>query len=204
MSSSTSFKNVVVLAGLMTLVGGAEISKVNAATMSLIDNLPAVQATSTSSSIGVGTGSLSFNRFDVSMGTLTEVQFSLASNISAAGTIGSLSASAIANGQDIGSPATVTGPYDVSLFQVPLVSSFYEGTGTFSVTLVLAAVSPTTGTVTWDSPPPVGSLTVTYTFTPAPPVVPLPAALPLFATGLAGLGFTTWRSRRKQKTKKRA
>jgi hypothetical protein len=204
MSSSTSFKNVVVLVGLTTLVGGAEISKVNAATMSQTDQLPAVQATSTSFSAGVGTGSLSFNRFDVSMGTLTEVQFSLASNISATGTIVSLSASANANGQGIGSPATATGPYDVSLFQVPLDSSFYEGTGTFSVLLFLVAVSPTTGTVTWDSPPPDGSLAVTYTFTPAPPAVPLPAALPLFATGLAGLGFTTWRSRRKQKTKKRA
>ena len=34
-------------------------------------------------------------------------------------------------------------------------------------------------------------LTLTYTYTPGISATPLPAALSLFATGTAGLGFTT-------------
>jgi hypothetical protein len=43
-------------------------------------------------------------------------------------------------------------------------------------------------------------MVVTYTYTPAttsPAATPLPAALPLFATGLGALGFLGWRRKRK-------
>jgi hypothetical protein len=33
-----------------------------------------------------------------------------------------------------------------------------------------------------------------------PPEIPLPAALPLFATGLGGLGLFGWRGKRRAKT----
>jgi hypothetical protein len=37
----------------------------------------------------------------------------------------------------------------------------------------------------------------TITFNPIPTATPLPAALPLFATGIGGLGFLGWRRKRK-------
>ena len=44
-----------------------------------------------------------------------------------------------------------------------------------------------------------GSLDITYNFTPSTAAeTPLPAALPLFATGLGALGLLGWRRKRKQ------
>jgi len=42
-----------------------------------------------------------------------------------------------------------------------------------------------------------GNLDITYNFFAAPAEGPLPAALPLFATGLGALGLLTWRRKRK-------
>jgi hypothetical protein len=39
--------------------------------------------------------------------------------------------------------------------------------------------------------------TVTVDFSVGPAITPTPAALPLFATGLAGLGLLGWRRKRK-------
>ena len=50
----------------------------------------------------------------------------------------------------------------------------------------------------------VGNLAVSYTFDPPPSETPLPAALPLFATGVAGLAAMGLRKRRKQKAKEQA
>ena len=42
-----------------------------------------------------------------------------------------------------------------------------------------------------------GNLKITYTYDPPPSQVPLPGALPLFATGLGALGLLGWRRKRK-------
>jgi hypothetical protein len=205
-----SFKKVAVLTGLTMVVGGAEISEASAATLSLFDSMPIVQVSTTSS--GSNTATLNFNQFNASGAlagaTLTDVQFSLISNIQNSGsTPFSISATVtVDGGVQIGPTGTTTGAFSFGPTEgvlSPPALSFYEGSSTFGVILTLAVGTEGFSVVTWDPPPPDG-LTVTYTYTPATSATPLPAALPLFTAGLAGLGFTTWRSRRKQKTIKQA
>jgi hypothetical protein len=200
----SAFKKVAVLTGLTMLVGGAEISEVNAATLN--QTIAFDFSVSPFENTASTPDTLHFDQFNTSMGTLTDVAFSLISNIGASGTWFDISATATVDGALISPAASDTGAYDFG----PVVNgalspspplSFYEGSTTFAVSLLLEAGSESSATVTWD-PVSDNGLTVTYIFTPATSATPLPAALPLFTTGLAGLGFTTWRSRRKQKTKK--
>ncbi len=83
--------------------------------------------------------------------------------------------------------------------------------GTYYLMLRTAVTNPADGQVYWDDNQ--GSSIAYTTRTTGPfdsesfqilgtentknPVVPLPAALPLFATGLTGLGLTGWRRKRK-------
>ena len=134
------------------------------------------------------------------------MQFSLTSYISAQveaeDFTPTISAQVSVDSVQIGPTGTAAGTFNFGPVEgvlSPPALSFYEGSSTFGVLLTLDVQSYEVYTsVTWDPPPPDG-VTVTYTYTPA--ATPLPAALPLFTTGLAGLGFTAWRSRRKQKAK---
>jgi hypothetical protein len=78
--------------------------------------------------------------------------------------------------------------------------SLYEGAGTFAVSLLVDTTtstwSPTTGGTAGGGGAS-GSGTVTVEYTYAPLATPLPAALPLFASGLGALGLVGWRKKRK-------
>jgi hypothetical protein len=209
-NEASSLKKAAVLTGLTMVMGGAEISEVNAATLTVggVPINPSVQAAGPGAS---NTGTITFNQFNNVSGalagaTLSDVQFTLISNISSTNSAATSSVSADVTvdgvpGVQIGTAATGLGPYNFTLAEGvlnPPAVGFYEGSSTFAVTLHLQANSEGGTTVTWD--PPSSFMTVTYTYTVPTPAVPLPAALPLFATGLAGLGFTTWLGRRKPKT----
>lgn len=203
---ASSFKKVAVLTGLTMLVGGAEISEAEAATLVQTDDMPVI------STGGPGTQSSSatvnFDQFNTALGTLTDVQFSLTSNIStfveAENFTPTISAQVKVDSVQIGPTGTAAGTFDFGPVEgvlSPPALSFYEGSSTFGVLLTLDVISAAEVYVgaTWDN---LDAVTVTYTYTAS--ATPLPAALPLFTTGLAGLGFTTWRGRRKQKTTKQA
>ena len=83
------------------------------------------------------------------------------------------------------------GPTEAALS--PPALSFYEGSGTFNISLLLNVVSSDVDAfVTWDSFEGEG-LTLTYTYGPAVSATPLPATLPLFASGLGFVGYLTKR-----------
>ena len=200
---TSSFKKVAVLTGLTALVGGAEISNADAATTSQTDAI----GLSTSGG-ATATEMLPFSGFNPALGTLTAVELSVVSNV--VFQIGATSATTSV--QIFGNtfptvPVSFSNPgagfaVDVNNFG-PLngvsgtaTLADYIG-GSFDASLMLTG-GP--GSVGWfgDLPSLGEGLTVTYTYTPT---TPLPATLPLFVGGLAALGFTTWRSRRKQTAK---
>jgi hypothetical protein len=211
-SDPSSLKKVAILTGLIMIIGGARISEVDAATLMQLVDMPTIEtdgAFSQSNSATVG-----FNQFNTGLGTLTDVQLSLTSDfsvdISAQGFNPSVSAMVKIDNVQIGPTGTALaslgggdfsfGPTEAALS--PPALSFYEGSGTFNISLLLNVVSSDVDAfVIWGSFVGEG-LTLTYTYTSGVSATPLPAGLPLFATGVAGLGFTTWRSRRKQKAGK--
>jgi len=207
------FKKVAVLTGLVMVVGGAEISKVDAATLTQTADMPTIQTDGTGSQSNSAT--VDFNQFNTALGTLTDVQFTLTSGIddqiSGQGFNPSISATVQIDSVQIGPTGSAAGnstsvfsfgPTEAALS--PPALSFYEGSSTFDVSLLLNVISSESvdAFVTWDFFEGEDALALTYTYTPAISGTPLPAALPLFATGVAGLGFTTWRSRRKGKAAK--
>ena len=196
-----SFKKVAVLTGLTALIGGAEISSADAATTSQTDSF-------NFSTVGgsPATINLPFNGFDTALGMLTGVTLRLSSNVQ----LPPLT-SATTSVELFGNPFP-SSPNPVP-FNNPTLSTLNFGNGFtlngVSGTATLAdyiggsfnAHLTLTGPVfpngaQWRGGTNEG-LTVTFTYNP----VPLPATLPLFAGGLAGLGFMTWRSRRKQTAK---
>ena len=206
----SAFKKVAVLTGLTMLVGGAEISEANAAPGQTETQTQTFLVTGTTAGNTVmPTDTLNFNEFNTSLGNLISVEFSLDSNVSVSGTFfGPIPAVvSVDGGIQIGpSSSGGTGTYDfgpTSGVLSPPSLAFYEGSSTFAVLLSLTGSSESSGSIfQWDGKDNGETgLTVTYNYTPIS-TTPLPAALPLFTAGLAGLGFTTWRSRRKQKTKK--
>jgi len=204
------FEKVAVLIALVMVVSGAEISEVDAATLTQTADMPVIQTAGASSQSNSAT--VDFNQFNTALGTLTDVQFTLNSDIdveiSAQGFNPSISATVQIDSVQIGPTGTATvggggafsfGPTEAALS--PPALPFYEGSSTFGVFLLLN-VNSSEGVeafVTWEFFVNEDALTLTYTYTPAISGTPLPAALPLFATGIAGLGFTTWRSRRRGK-----
>jgi hypothetical protein len=73
---------------------------------------------------------------------------------------------------------------------IPFSFDYKVDPGTYTITFVGALVSSTS----------VGSLDGTITAGDPPSATPLPAALPLFATGLGALGLLGWRRKRKGAT----
>jgi hypothetical protein len=94
----------------------------------------------------------------------------------------------LANGQDI------LDTFNAAFASYALLTSIGPITGSsFKATGVSFPTSA--GTLIITSPATSG--TATFTAVVTPPSVPLPAALPLFATGLAGLGLLGWRRKKK-------
>jgi hypothetical protein len=186
----SSFKKVAALTGLTVLVGGAEIS--SAATLIQDPSFGPLSGPSSSTT-------LNFNQFNPSFGNLSSVEIVLTSQIfEAVGT----NVNAHVSGQGIN--ATTFDSLSVSptnfnagpLF--PSIAAFI-GVGTLPYGFQYSAacgegLQPACGEG-WS-----GDLKITYTYSQ----VPLPAALPLFATGLTGLGVMGWVRRLKQKAKKQA
>jgi len=190
-----TFKKAAVLTGLTVLMGGAEISTADAAT-TVPETLPFSISVSQSDS-----ENLNFTRFNDVGGTLalTGVNFGLSSNIDLTpGGFNPFTASVSVNGNELFSQSS-TGPFNGSKTIGP--DPFFVGLGTFPVNLFFNATceSSTFCGEGW-----VGSVTVSFNYetTPAQSAVPLPAALPLFASGAVGVGVLGWRNRRKQKAKK--
>jgi hypothetical protein len=188
---SNSFKNVAVLTGLTMLIGGAEISNADANTISDPTQTFLYSWSNFNSPTSLS-NSLSFAGFDTSLGTLTQVEVQLNSEISDDGR--TTSASVTLAGNSVGSVAA-DGNFNEDAKFTTSLSSFE----TASLSAVLSLMT-SDGQGDWEGLGSPAGLTVTYTYTPVS-ATPLPATLPLFAGGLAGLGFTTWRRRRKQTAK---
>jgi hypothetical protein len=75
----------------------------------------------------------------------------------------------------------------------PLSPSPSSNTDVGSVTFFLISLSGFVPNVTFDSV----SFSGTAIAAPPPPEIPAPAALPLFATGIGGLGMLGWRRKRR-------
>jgi hypothetical protein len=190
-----SFKKVAVLTGLTALIGGAEISNADAATVSQ-------RNTFGFSPSSVNLSFKSFNALGIS-GELTGVTLNLVSHVFLPAFTSATTSVDIFSTPFPSTPnpvpfnnATAFGATDVNDFTLNGVS----GNATLAdyINSNFNAVLTLTGGsgVLWTGTGPEG-LTVTYTYT----ATPLPATLPLFVGGLAGLGFTAWRSRRKQTPK---
>ena len=186
-----TFKKAAVLTGLTVLIGGAEISNAGAATIS-----DPTQTFNLSIPFQFTPGSTStdlmFAGFNASLGTLTQVEVVQNSTISSDAR--TLNASTTLAAHSVGSFTTTpvtNAAFNEDVFFTTSLSSFE----TSSITAHLA-LSTSDGFATWAGSGNPAGLTVTFTYTPTS-AVPLPATLPLFAGGLAGLGFTTWRRRRK-------
>ena len=189
MSRDTSLSTkVAVLTGLTVLVGGAEISGADAATIfqtqSFLELLPDQTP-----------AQLAYNLFNPSQDT--DVHIVLMSEVFAP--INSFSTTA-----SVTLPSTtITISYPPSsgtTFNADLHEPIgpYQGIGPFSATQNIAfnCEGPCDFGEGWT-----GHLDITYTYDPAAAQTPLPAALPLLATGVAGLGVIG-AVRRKRKAKK--
>jgi hypothetical protein len=186
-----SFKKAAVLTGLTVMMGGAEVSTADAAT-----TVPQVLPFNISNTFHPPVN-LDFNQFNDAGGTLTltGVNVGLNSNIDIGNTNGSFTATVSVNSAQLfstGSPGPFNGSTTLG------ANPFFVGLGTFPV--VLALNPNCEGTCSGEGW--LGQVSVSFNYDPAQSAVPLPAALPLFASGAAGLGVLGWRNRRKQKTKK--
>jgi hypothetical protein len=204
-------KRVAILTGLVMVIGGAEIPEVEAAT--LTQSIPMPDLMTAGTSMQSNSATVDFNQFNTALGTLTDVQLTLNSlisvEISAQGFNPDIAATVKIDDVQIGPTGAALavlgggafsfGPTEAALSPPEL--SFYEGSSIFDVSLLLNVNSSDSveAFVDWGFFENEDALTLTYTYTPGISGTPLPAALPLFATGVAGLGFTTWRRRRRGK-----
>ena len=193
---TTSFKKVAVLTGLTAFGGG--VCGANAATTAPHTDTFLLSVTGDGS--GQISQNLSFPQFNPALGTLTGVEFSLNSNLFLPEGTFFGSASISVNSVQLSSQNTLGGYNFTNLtgLQAPLTTAFYTGTSNFNAALLLT--NSCFITATWTGNGAFSGLTLVYDYTPTP-AVPLPGALPLFASGAAGIGLTAWRSRRKRKAK---
>ena len=203
-----AYKKAAVLTGATLLAGGVEISEAIAATCTI--TTPPVGATCTpaqvqnfslSGAVPVLSQTLTFNQFDPTLGNLTSVDFGLNSFFVA--TTGTISAVTSTTTTQLLFTATIFGPVNATFsgLQGTIANgAFYKGTSTISILVQLPGAGSSDF---WQGNGASQGLTLQYDYTPTS-AVPLPAALPLFATGLAGIGVTAWRSRRKRKAMQQA
>src|SRR5262249_27515286 len=96
------------------------------------------------------------------------------------------------------------GPFDANASSMAASDlAKFMTTPNFTLTLATTACEPGMACGSWVSAADDGAnkptaLTLNYVYNPTTPAVPLPGALPLFATGLAGLGLLALHHRRKQ------
>jgi hypothetical protein len=137
-----------------------------------------------------------FPQFNPANGTLTSVQETLTGTATWTSS-GAPFLSTLLGPSDIASQG-FTGADTITFNMSGMSSSSatltdFTGTGSTSVELALFVNSTGAGTFATNG---TGLLdTITYTFTPT--ATPLPAALPLFATGLGAMGLFGWRRKRK-------
>jgi hypothetical protein len=194
MEDAMSNMKAAALIGLSLAVAG--VSAANAATTSVTQMFSLSVAP-----FADRTEPLPFAQFNPSLGTLTDAIFSLTSAVSAAapGSVIPLAQlGEIASG-DSANLATGGLRFDltnISGIEFPVTTADFTGSGTIKA---LLTIFNDRGSVlaTWTANQPGQGLTLTYDYTPATSATPLPAALPLFATGLAGLGLLGWRRKRK-------
>jgi hypothetical protein len=176
----------------------ASVSAANAATTTPVNDTFSVTAPARGESFDL----LSFPQFNPSLGTLTSVDFSLNSVLGGGFAFGSSTAqiTAVTFTGFIMPFGNSPGPYnftDVSGLQSLLTTANYTGSGNIGVFVSLFNffAAPGSAPATWTGDGPGQGLTLVYDYTPA--ATPLPAALPLFATGLGALGLLGWRRKRK-------
>jgi hypothetical protein len=194
-----SSKKLAVLTGLTALIGGAGVSNANANTTTPQTDTFNFGVTSPIEESASNSVSLTFTGFDTSLGTLTDVLVELNSQLAiGVYNTGEITATATLAGQSIASSDIFTSSDGTTSLNASgdLTSSLSSFTaGSVSASLTISAFD---GLATWSGSGSPAGLTVTYEYT----TTPLPPTLFSFVGGLAGLGFTTWRSRRKQSTKK--
>jgi len=191
---TVSFKKVAILTGLTMVIGGAEISSANATT----ETLPNQTFNFTPPGTTTGTDTVTFQQFNSSLGTLPGVQFGLDSTINQNASFGTITGAVMVNGVTLDTHSGA-GTYDNSAINGlngAANAAFYTGPSTFGVSLVLNYGGCESTCPTWDGMTS-GETGVTITYNYTPSAVPLPAALPLFATGLGALGLLGWRRKRK-------
>lgn len=135
---------------------------------------------------------LVFDPFDPSLGTLTGVDFSMSSTLAGSPSIAFV---------DIG-PATIAGAGGPRTFDFSDISGLQGSLTTADYTrgpvIVSLSLSPELGSAAWTGNGSGQGLTLVYDYIPAvAATTPLPATLPLFATGLGALGLLGWRRKRK-------
>jgi hypothetical protein len=192
-NEARSLTKATLLIALTMLVGGAEIAR--ASTVTSVGPV-----TFGPFNFGNLNGTANIDQFNPLQGTLTEVEIDLTSQLVDVPTArvgaevtspsGDLTGSTfIATIDSAGDPVS----YDSTTTYSSSLGS-YQGTGQFPLhfeyftdcTLVGSGNTCGDG---WS-----GSVTVKYTYDATTPV---PAALPLFATGIGGLGLLGWRRKRK-------
>jgi len=176
------------LIGLSLAVTGVSAAK--AATISQTDTFSLSRSDSFAE--------VSFAQFNPSLGTLTHVELSLISSLSAAPLAADADIFPDLNNPNltIGVTTTAAGPFDFTItgLQQGLTTVDYTGSGDFPGALFL---NDGPSSAIWSGNGPGQGLTLTYDYTPAMIATPLPATLPLFASGLGGLGLFGWHRKRK-------
>ena len=199
------FRKIAVLTTLTMLIGSAEIS--SAAT------LTETQSFALAGPNSVTVTPLTFNQFAPSNGTLTQAAISFTSQILETGgpLIGGVT-NIVAQLQVVTTPnVTFTDTIPISDGSTKNFSGSRTHTGSSLAqfigvgTIGIASLSYTASCEAnldfpfYCGPGWSGDITLTYTYDPAVvAAVPLPAALPLFATGLGALGLLGWRRKRRQ------
>lgn len=176
-----------VLMAFVIFVAVTSPSRVHAATIVQDQKFGSLLA-----AIGFNTETHKYLLFDPSLGTLTNVELVMTSQI--VEPIGSF-VTATAEAFPVILDGFTVAPTTNFDFSATKLAAPFIGIGIFPATFDYFASCPGgCGGTGW-----FGNLQLIYTYDPpGDAVTPLPAALPLFATGLGALGLLGWRRKRKQ------
>jgi hypothetical protein len=190
---------VVVLTGLLTLLGGVGDS--NAATMITTPETHDFTVFAESPNLSQASTSVSFHTFNQALGTLTGVGYSINSSFVSDSPL-NFTASISTFGNELISPSS-SGPNFTVAFNDDTNASLYIGNGITTFDVVFQLIDNSLdGVVIWSGAGSLPGLTLVYDYTPVvtippPGTTPIPAALPLFASGAGLLWFLARRRKRK-------